>query len=77
MKLAKRNNTKELQRKTLKTAVNIGLPWTDDQVARLVAGINRDETTLEIAQAIGRSYYGVMGARAHVGFALRHKEVLL
>jgi hypothetical protein len=71
-----KNSTKDLQRKTLQKASRVGTPWDDDEVSRLVAGISRDETTYEIALATGRSLYGTMAARAHVGFALRHKEAI-
>ncbi|AGT12057.1 DNA binding domain protein [Mycobacterium phage Catdawg] len=64
------------QARTLRKAHRQGLPWEDDEVARLAQGIAADETTLDIALAIGRSYYGVMSARSHVGFALRHWDAL-
>lgn len=75
-KRGKKSSTAQLQAKSLAKAHRNGLPWSDDEVSRLVAGINRDETTFEMALAIGRSYYGTMGARAHVGFALRHTDAI-
>lgn len=54
----------------------MGLAWDDSEVSRLVAGIEKDESTFEMAMAIGRTYYGTMGARAHVAFALRHSKAL-
>ena len=72
----KKSSTKELQAKSLRRAHRNGLSWDDDEAARLVAGIDRDETTFEMALAIGRSYYGTMGARAHVAFALRHSKAI-
>lgn len=75
MAAKRKNSSKELQRKSLVKAHNIGLPWDDADVARVIAGIQRDETTFEIALAVGRSYYGAMGARSHVAFALRHAAV--
>ena len=65
-----------LQAKTLRKAYRQGMTWDDDEVSRLVAGIERDETTFEMALAIGRSYYGTMGARAHIAFALRHSDAI-
>lgn len=70
------SSTKDLQRKSLAKAHNHGQPWTDREVERLVAGIERDETSYEIALAVGRSYYSTMAARAHVAFALRHADAL-
>lgn len=64
------------QTKTLRKAHRLGIAWDDYEVERLVTGIQRDETTLEMALAIGRSYYGVQGARAHVAFALRHSNAI-
>ena len=65
-----------LQGETLKQASNHGLTWDDDDVSRLVQEIERDETTYELALALGRSYYSMMGARAHVAFALRHETAI-
>jgi hypothetical protein len=71
-----KSSSAELQAKTLRKAYRTGMAWDDDEVARLVAGIERDETTFKMAMAIGRSYYGVAGARAHVAFALRHSKAI-
>lgn len=71
-----KSGSAELQAKTLRKAYRQGMAWDDDEVSRLVAGIERDETTFEMALAIGRSYYGTASARAHVGFALRHSKAI-
>lgn len=71
-----KSNSAKLQAKTLRKASRQGLGWEDHEVSRLVAGIERDETTFEIALAIGRSYYGTLSARSHVGFALRHSKAI-
>jgi hypothetical protein len=63
--------------KTKKGAVNAGLPWDGDDVAILVQMIEGDETTYDMALRLGRTYYGTLNARAHVGFALRHAEHIL
>lgn len=60
----------------MKNAVRNGLAWEDDEVSRIVRGIEKDETTFEIAMSLGRSYYGVSGARRSVGFALRHSKAI-
>lgn len=73
----KLSSTKELQRKTLRKATRQGTAWTDDDVSRLVTGIKRDETSVEIAFALERTYYGVMGARAHVRFAMDHIDAIV
>ncbi|AYQ98624.1 hypothetical protein SEA_RIPARIAN_50 [Mycobacterium phage Riparian] len=70
------NSTRELQARSLKAAANHGQPWSDDEVARIVAGIQRDETSFELALAVGRSYYSTMSARSHVAFAMRHANAL-
>lgn len=67
-----KSSTARHQARTLKSATRMGLPWEDDEVARVAQGIAADETTLEIALAVGRSYYGVMGVRWATGFAMRH-----
>jgi hypothetical protein len=72
----KRSGVAELQAKTLAKAYRQGATWDDTEVATLVAGIEKDLTTYELALSLGRSYYGVAGARAHVGFALRHKTAI-
>lgn len=74
--MKKRNSTAELQRKSLRKAHNHGQAWSDDEVERLVAGIQRDETSFEMALAVGRTYYGTMAARAHIAFAMRHANAL-
>lgn len=68
---------RELQKKTEKNAWRLGQPWDHDEVSVLVNGINRDKTTYDIAMSMGRSYYGVQSARAHVAFAMRHSMVLV
>lgn len=72
----KPNSSRELQRHSLLKATNHGKPWTDDEVARLVAGIQRDETSFEMALAVGRSYYSTMSARGHIRFALNHSTAI-
>lgn len=76
-KRSMKSNTARLQAKTLKSAFRQGMAWEDDEVAVLVQGIEKDETTFDLAIRLGRSLYGVMGARAHIGFAMRHRNVLL
>lgn len=71
-----KSSTAKLQAKTLANAHRNGMAWDDDEVSILANGIDKDETTFELAMKLGRSYYGVMGARAHVGFALRHANAL-
>lgn len=71
-----KSSTAKLQAKTLATAHRNGMAWDDEEVSILANGIEKDETTYELAMKLGRSYYGVMGARAHVGFALRHAKAL-
>lgn len=78
---AKPNSTKDLQAQSLRHAHNHGQPWSDDEVARLVDGIRRDgirrdETSYEMALAVGRSYYSTNTARGHVRFALNHWSIL-
>jgi hypothetical protein len=68
--------TASMQAKTLAKAYRQGMVWDDDEVSLLVNGIEKDQTTYEMALALGRSYYGVAGARAHVAFALRHKKAI-
>lgn len=75
-KRGQKSSSARLQTKTLQKAHRQGMAWDDDEVSRLVAGIERDETTFEMAMALGRSYYGAMGARAHVAFALRHSAAI-
>ena len=71
-----KSSTARLQFESLKRATRNGLLWDDDEVAKLVAGIENDQPTIEIAKACRRSYYGTMGARTHVAFAMRHKEAI-
>jgi hypothetical protein len=65
-----------LNDKTKKGAFNAGLPWSSDDVGILVGLIEKDETTYEMAIRLGRTYYGVQNARAHIGFAIRHREAI-
>jgi hypothetical protein len=70
------NHVRQLQNKTLANAHRHGLPWDDDEVSELVNGIQKDDTTYNMAMSLGRSYYSVQGARAHVRFAMDHIAVL-
>lgn len=71
-----KSSSARIQAKTLRKAHRQGQPWEDDEVTRLAQGIVADETSEKIALALGRTYYGVMSARSHVGFALRHWDAL-
>ena len=71
----KEKSTRRLQAETLVRGFNIGTKWTDDDVSALVNMIEKDESTFEMAISLGRSYYGIMGARSHVRFALNHQAV--
>lgn len=71
-----KSSTSKLQEKTLANAVNHGEAWDDDDVAVLVNGIQKDETTFDMAMRLGRSYYSIQGARAHVRFAMDHIAVI-
>ena len=68
-------STRDLQKQTLKKAWNVGSKWSDDEVEVLVGMIQKDETTYQMALTLGRSYYGIQGARSHVRFALNHQAV--
>lgn len=65
-----------LQAETLRAAWNHGAEWSDDDADLLVNGILNDHTSAEMAFSLGRSYYSVVGARAHMAFAMRHMAVL-
>lgn len=72
-----KNSTRRLNDKTKKGAWKSGTRWEDDDVSRLINGIEKDETTYEMALDLNRTYYGVMNARSHVAWALRHSTVLV
>jgi hypothetical protein len=65
-----------LNDKTKKGAFNAGAVWSSDDVAIIAQMIEADETTFDMAIRVGRTYYGALNARAHIGFAMRHWEVL-
>jgi hypothetical protein len=67
---------KRMVDKTKRNASRSGMRWEDDEVDRVVRGIERDETTYEMAMAIGRSYYAMQSARSHIRFAMDHAAVL-
>lgn len=67
-----KSSTARHQAKTLRKAHRNGMAWEDYEVDRMVRGIVNDETTLEIALSLGRTYYGSMGMRHAIGTALRH-----
>jgi hypothetical protein len=75
-KRSHKNSTARLQSQSLRKAYRNGMAWDDRDVEVLVHGIQSDATTFDMAMSLGRSYYGTMGARAHVGFALRHAKAL-
>ena len=75
-KRAAKGSMQDLHARTLRKASRQGMKWEDDEVSRMVAGIERDETTFEMAMALGRSLYATQSTRRMVAFALRHKSVL-
>lgn len=75
-KRSQKGSSAKLQAASLKGAFRNGAVWEQDEVERLIAGIERDETTFELSKALGRSYYGTMGARAHVAFISRHFKII-
>lgn len=72
----RRRHMRSVQAKTLANAHRHGCVWDDEEVAQLVNDIRRDETTFDMAMRLGRSYYSVQGARAHVRFAMDHIDVI-
>jgi hypothetical protein len=67
---------KRMVEKTKRNAHRSGMHWEDDEVDRVMRGIERDESTYEMAMAIGRSYYAMQTARSHIRFAMDHAVVL-
>lgn len=65
-----------LNEKSKKGAFNAGLPWSSDDVATIAQMIADDATTFDMATRTGRTYYGALNARAHIGFAMRHWDTL-
>ena len=72
-----KSHVAKLNDKTRQTAYRHGMKWTDDEVEVLVAMIESDETTFDMAIRLERTYYSAQLARSHAGFALRHQNVLL
>ena len=72
----KRVDVRSLNEKTKKNAFNYGQPWSDDDVSALANMIAKDATTFDMAMTLGRTYYSLQTARAHVRFALSHYKVL-
>jgi hypothetical protein len=65
-----------LNDKTKKGAYNAGVVWSSEDVATIAQMIANDETTFDMAVRLGRTYYGALNARAHIGFAMRHWDTL-
>lgn len=65
-----------LNDKSKRGAFNAGALWSDEDVATIAQMIQSDETTYDMAVRLGRTYYGALNARAHIGFALRHWDTL-
>lgn len=65
-----------LNDKSKKGAFNAGAVWSDDDVATIVAMIEHDDTTFDMAVRLGRTYYGASNARQHIGFCMRHWDVI-
>jgi hypothetical protein len=57
-------------------ATYAGERWSDDDVAYMVAAIQSDTTTAEMARGLRRTYYGAQTARAHIRFAMDHREAI-
>lgn len=69
----KKSHVAQLNDRTLKTAARHGMKWSDDDVEVLVAMIEADDTTFDMAIRLERSYYSAQVARSHVGFIMRHQ----
>ncbi len=67
---------KQMVEKTKRNATKTGQRWSDDDVSIVINGIERDDTTYNIAMQAERSYYAVQTARAHIRFAMDHAAVL-
>jgi hypothetical protein len=65
-----------LNEKSRKGAYNAGAVWSDDDVATIVAMIDHDDTTFDMAVRLGRTYYGAANARSHIAFCMRHWDVI-
>lgn len=72
-KTSGKSHVAKLNDRTLKTAARHGMKWSDDDVEVLVAMIEGDETTFDMAIRLERSYYSAQVARSHVGFIMRHQ----
>jgi hypothetical protein len=72
----RKRDFKRMVEKTKRNATRTGMKWEDDEVDRVMRGIERDESTYEMAMAIGRSYYAMQTARSHIRFAMDHAAVL-
>lgn len=68
--------TKQLQKRSLRNAHRHGQTWDSSEVSLVVNGIDKDETTFDMAMRLGRSYYSVMATRSKVRFAMDHADVL-
>lgn len=75
-KRSMKTSTAKMQAATLKKAHRNGIAWDDYEVARLVAGIQSDETTFDLAMALGRTYYSMQNTRRMVSFAMRHSSAI-
>ena len=67
---------KRMVEKTKRNATKTGQRWSGDDVSIVMNGIERDDTTYNIAMQAERSYYAVQTARAHIRFAMDHAAVL-
>lgn len=75
-KRSRKTSTNEMQARTLKKAHRSGIAWDDYEVSHIVAGIESDATTFDMAIALGRTYYSVQNTRRMVGFAMRHSSAI-
>lgn len=72
-KAGHKSHVAKLNDQAMAKATRHGLSWDDEDVELLVRMIDADEKTLDMALALGRSFYAAQVARSHVGFIMRHQ----
>lgn len=71
-----KTRTAQLNAETRKHATRVGVAWDDDEVSRMVAWIEADRTSYDMAMGLGRTLFGAQAKREAISFCLRHEEAI-
>lgn len=71
-----KTRTARLNAETRKHATRTGMAWDDDEVTRMVAWIEADKSSFDMAMGLGRTLFGAQAKREAIRFCMSHEEAI-